>query len=329
MHLKLAAYRTSRITAGQPSNHFCLQINRRQSIYYQISLPSGCRSRPCRRGSNRLVHHHQILVHLIRQAHKELKQVHCRTPRERIIIPSRSLISQITVPLVVKHLVRGQVHARVQNRCAREDPTKAAEHKRLHQPQHVQQRKSLDHHTVAGKVDGETAIDGHAQHKQEEPHAIPQPHTVVDERAVVVEIRHASVAHSTVFGAQWSQAAATVTQARQLDVSFLPLVVVRNLLNRSVVGVRVLVNVAGIPAISNDPAKPHDNVAVEEGQMSAAQNIPGDWNDPNHVHGIAPEQHRANEQQQGPLRIPGTAKQQPPQFREWRHPTGTLLNYVT
>lgn len=58
---------------------------------------------------------------------------------------------------------------------------------------------------------------------------VAHSNTVVDEGAVVVEVRDAAVTDAAVLGPEWPQAATRVAQSGQHNVTPLPLVVVRNL----------------------------------------------------------------------------------------------------
>lgn len=82
---------------------------------------------------------------------------------------------------------------------ASQNPAERAEYNGLQQPQQVEDTEALQQQAVAGEVDGEGAVDGHAHHEQEEPHAVAHADAVVDERAVVVEVGHAALADAAVF----------------------------------------------------------------------------------------------------------------------------------
>lgn len=56
----------------------------------------------------------------------------------------------------------------------------------------IEECKSFNHHTIQGKVNHKRTVDGNAQNEEEKPHSIFQTHTVVHERAVVIEEINAS-----------------------------------------------------------------------------------------------------------------------------------------
>ena len=94
----------------------------------------------------------------------------------------------------------------------------------------------------------------------------------------MVEVRHAPIAYAAVLRPQWPQTATAVAEPGQNDVSLLPLVKVRDLLDRPVVGVGVEWDVAGIAPVRYDPANPHDRIPVDEAVVRPSQYVPRDWN---------------------------------------------------
>ena len=86
---------------------------------------------------------------------------------------------------------------------------------------------------VKGEEDCDGAVDGDGERVQKEPAAIPQAHAVVDVGAVVVELRHASVANPAVFRPQRADDSAGVAEPEDVAVMplALPLVAVRYLLD--------------------------------------------------------------------------------------------------
>lgn len=55
-----------------------------------------------------------LFVTFVGKAHKKLDQVHDWPPRERVLVAT-ALVPEVWVSLVVEHLVRCQVHTRVQD----------------------------------------------------------------------------------------------------------------------------------------------------------------------------------------------------------------------
>jgi hypothetical protein len=55
-------------------------------------------------------------------------------------------------------------------RATHKNPSQAAESQSLNQTQYIQNLKTFNGQTVAGKIDGERAVYSNAHHKQEEPY---------------------------------------------------------------------------------------------------------------------------------------------------------------
>jgi len=58
-------------------------------------------------------------------------------------------------------------------RSAGEYPTQSAEDNSLDEAKNIEESESLDHDAITGKVNGKWTVDGHREHKEKEPHAIP------------------------------------------------------------------------------------------------------------------------------------------------------------
>lgn len=160
-----------------------------------------------------------------------------------------------------------------------QDPSKPRKYKRLHQSQYVHNSETLYRYTIRSEINRIRTIDGYTHHKNKEPRPIFQPHAIVDERTVMVKVRHASIAHSTMLGPNRSQRSAGVTQSVEHGVTFFPFVKVGDLFYRSRIRIRVHRDVSGVPSVGYDPAYPHDDVPVDEAIVGTSKNIPGYWND--------------------------------------------------
>lgn len=66
------------------------------------------------------------------------------------------------------------------------------------------------------------------------------------------------------FSSQWSQATTAMTQTGQAEISLLPFLEIRYLLDGPIILVGVQRNVARITTICNDPTYPHQNVPINE-----------------------------------------------------------------
>lgn len=93
----------------------------------------------------------------------------------------------------------------------------------------------------------------------------------------MIEIRDAAIAYAAMFGAQWTQAAATMAQSREAEIAFLPFLKIRYLLDGSIILIGCLRYIARITAIGNDPADPHDNVPIDEAIMRFPEDVPRRW----------------------------------------------------
>lgn len=69
------------------------------------------------------------------------------------------------------------------------------------------------------------------------------------ERTVMIEISNTSITDATMFRSKWSQTAATVTQPGQNKISFLPFIVIWNLLDGSVILIRIQWQKTRIPTV--------------------------------------------------------------------------------
>lgn len=125
---------------------------------------------------------------------------------------------------------------------------------------------------------------------------VSQSNTIIDERAVVIEIGNTTIADSAMLCTKWTETSAAVTQTGQYDVSFFPLVEVRYLFYRSVIGIAVLGNVSGISSVRDYPRDPHQDVPVNKTVVTAAKKIPRDGDAFQQVHRISPQQNGAHEQ---------------------------------
>jgi len=111
---------------------------------------------------------------------------------ERVVIFT-SRVLQVVVPLVVEHLVRSQIHCRIQQSESWEKPSKTAEDERFDKTDDVEKLPTLNIDAVDGKEDGDGAVDRHGQGEHKEPATIPESNTVVDIGAVMVKLGNATV----------------------------------------------------------------------------------------------------------------------------------------
>jgi len=148
-------------------------------------------------------------------AEEELGDIVEHSPGEGVVVFT-SRVLQIVVPLIVEHLVRGKVHRRIEESEPRQEPSKTAEDEGLDETNDVEEPPPLDSNAVAGKEDGDGAVDGNREGEHQEPAPVSEPHTVVDVGAVMVELCHASVADPAVFGTQGSHRPTSVAQSQNI-----------------------------------------------------------------------------------------------------------------
>ena len=98
----------------------------------------------------------------------------------------------------------------------------------------------------------------------------------------------------------------------------LPLVIVGNLFDRLVIVIRVLRQKSGILLVSDEKSEPHDEIDEDEDVVEGGQQVPGDGHAPQEVHGVGPQQHTAEEEDQGTSRLGALAKHQGPDVQEHR-----------
>lgn len=93
---------------------------------------------------------------------------------------------------------------------------------------------------------------------------------------MVIELRDTSIADSTVFCPVGSDHATRVTQAKHIALSLaLPLVVIRDLFDGTMVFARVLGQEPRVLLVGHQQTHPHDQVHHQEGVVSLGQDLPG------------------------------------------------------
>lgn len=226
-------------------------------------------------------------------AEKELCEVVEHSPGEGVVVLTPGVL-QVVVALVVEHLIGGQVHRSVQKSKSREKPAQAAEDKSLNQSDDVEKSPALDSDTVAGEEDGDGAVNSHGHGEHQEPASVAETHAVVDVGAVMIKLSNTPVTDPAVLCSERSDGSAGVTQAENVGTHLiirsmvLPLVIIGNLFDRLMIVIRILRQKSGILLVSDEKGEPHDEIDEDEDVVEGGQEVPGDGDAPEEVHGVGP-----------------------------------------
>ena len=93
-----------------------------------------------------------------------------------------------------------------------EKPAETTEDERLNESNDIEESPALHSNTVAGEEYCDGAVESHGESEDQEPTSVPESHTIVDIRTVVVKLSHTSVTDSAVLGPERSDGATGVTQ---------------------------------------------------------------------------------------------------------------------
>merc|ERR1719471_511281 len=227
-------------------------------------------------------------------AEEELCQVVEHPPGEGVVVLTPRIL-QIIVSLVVEHLIGGQIHSSIQKREARQEPAQTTEDESFNETNDVEESPTLHSDAVASKEYSDGAVDSDRHGEHQEPASVAQTNTVVDVGTMMIKLSNTPVTDPAVFSSERSDSSAGVTQSENIQSHLslssvvLPLIVVSNLFDGSVIVVSVLGQEAGILLVCNQETDPHDQVDDDEDVVQSRQQVPCNRNTPQEVHWISPE----------------------------------------